>query len=49
VKKIKYKKGKNHVQDLTFEIEAIKKTQTAGRWWRTPLIPALGSQRQADF
>jgi hypothetical protein len=21
----------------------------AGQWWRTPLIPALGRQRQADF
>jgi hypothetical protein len=20
-----------------------------GRWWHTPLIPALGSQRQVDF
>jgi hypothetical protein len=21
----------------------------AGQWWLTPLIPALGRQRQADF
>jgi hypothetical protein len=27
----------------------IKKTETAGQWWRTPLIPALGRQGQADF
>jgi hypothetical protein len=27
----------------------IKKLSWAGRWWRTPVIPALGRQRQADF
>jgi hypothetical protein len=26
-----------------------QKTDTAGWWWRTPLIPALGRQRQVDF
>jgi hypothetical protein len=26
----------------------IKKI-AAGQWWHTPLIPALGRQRQADF
>jgi hypothetical protein len=25
------------------------KKKNAGQWWRTPLIPALGRQRQVDF
>ena len=27
----------------------IFKNYVARRWWRTPLIPALGKQRQADL
>jgi hypothetical protein len=31
------------------KIKRIKKKKKAGQWWCTPLIPALGRQRQADF
>jgi hypothetical protein len=27
----------------------LRKKNVAGQWWCTPLIPALGRQRQADF
>jgi hypothetical protein len=27
----------------------IRKLHPAGQWWCTPLIPALGRQKQADF
>ena len=30
-------------------IVGFKKIIQAGRWWCTPLIPALGRQRQADL
>jgi hypothetical protein len=26
-----------------------KNLKMAGQWWHTPLIPALGRQKQADF
>jgi hypothetical protein len=34
---------------ITLFIRSYFKKKYSGAWWRTPLIPALGSQRQADF
>jgi hypothetical protein len=30
-------------------VAGLKFLYTAGQWWRMPLIPALGRQRQADL
>jgi hypothetical protein len=36
--------------DGTFDVFYGKRPVVmAGRWWHTPLIPALGRQKQADF
>jgi hypothetical protein len=37
---------KKSQRETTLEIENLGK---AGQWWRMPLIPALGRQRQVDF
>jgi hypothetical protein len=29
--------------------QVLKNSQEARQWWNTPLIPALGRQRQANF
>jgi hypothetical protein len=35
---------------LNFQcLSVLRLTQISGRWWRTPLIPTLGRQRQANF
>jgi hypothetical protein len=37
------------VKILNIETVQVKEKCSAGQWWRMPLIPALGRQRQADF
>jgi hypothetical protein len=32
-----------------FSLRSSKKPKPCRAWWRTPLIPALGRQRQVDF
>jgi hypothetical protein len=34
---------------MCYKFSVITSLHEAGLWWRTPLIPALGRQRQTDF
>ena len=38
------------IEDFKRDINnSLKEIKEAGQWWRTPLIPALGRQKQVDF
>jgi hypothetical protein len=37
------------VELCEFKASLVYRESFAGQWWRMPLIPALGRQRQADF
>jgi hypothetical protein len=37
-----------NISDLLLKIRVLQGS-AAGQWWRKPLIPALGRQRQVDF
>ena len=41
--------GKENGRILGFNVMLKNKSPAAGQWWRTPLILALGRQRQVDF
>jgi hypothetical protein len=42
----KKSKGRLHINKRN---NLLKRYNESWAWWRTPLIPALGRQRQADF
>jgi hypothetical protein len=37
------------VKEFTLQFCLLRMSEASWAWWRTPLIPALGRQRQADF
>jgi hypothetical protein len=39
----------DHQYEKMKDADAVKRWNPACQWWRMPLIPALGRQRQADF
>jgi hypothetical protein len=41
--------GQSNRDVRSLENTFIKKALLAGQWWHTPLILALGRQRQVDF
>jgi hypothetical protein len=43
------RKQKQKQKNTTIDLGPFKIKNTAGQWWRMPLIPALGRQRQVDF
>jgi hypothetical protein len=47
------REGNGSLEDIESNLDnAVRlqlSKQLARQWWRTPLIPALGRQRQADF
>jgi hypothetical protein len=44
-----FKKQTKQTNKQTKKPQALRMLPIAGWWWRTPLIPALGRQRQVDF
>jgi hypothetical protein len=40
--------AQSHIKKIKIKNEPLK-ILNSQQWWRTPLIPELGRQRQADF